>query len=137
MTSITSQLGISTDSGIVSISRLVSRKSSLIVKAFLDAIDGSYCTYSAFGETGDCTDPECVDPAYPDPNPGGYKGQLQCGVYKPTNVISISYGGGEYGWPDYYMKRQCNEWMKLSLQGTTVVMSSGDSGVGGTSCKHI
>jgi tripeptidyl-peptidase-1 len=28
------------------------------------------------------------------------------------------------------MKRQCNEWMKLSLQGTTIVMSSGDSGVG-------
>lgn len=28
------------------------------------------------------------------------------------------------------MKRQCNEWMKLALQGTTIVMSSGDSGVG-------
>ncbi|KAF4633910.1 hypothetical protein G7Y89_g4204 [Cudoniella acicularis] len=98
---------------------------------FLDAIDGSYCTYSAYGETGDCTDPACVDPAYPDPNPGGYKGQLQCGVYKPTNVISISYGAGEADWPDYYMKRQCNEWMKLALQGTTIVMSSGDDGVGG------
>lgn len=102
---------------------------------FLDAIDGSYCTYSAFGETGDCTADECLDPAYPDPNPGGYKGQLQCGIYKPTNVISISYGGGEADWPDYYMKRQCNEWMKLVLQGTTIVMSSGDSGVGGTKCN--
>jgi tripeptidyl-peptidase-1 len=28
------------------------------------------------------------------------------------------------------MKRQCDEWMKLGLQGTTIVMSSGDSGVG-------
>lgn len=101
---------------------------------FLDAIDGSYCTYSAYGETGDCTAPECLDPVYPDPNPGGYKGQLQCGVYKPTNVISISYGGSEAGWPDYYMKRQCDEWMKLGLQGTTVVMSSGDSGVGPKKC---
>jgi tripeptidyl-peptidase-1 len=101
---------------------------------FLDAIDGSYCTYSAYGETGDCTEPECLDPVYPDPNPGGYKGQLQCGVYKPTNVISISYGGSEAGWPDYYMKRQCDEWMKLGLQGTTVVMSSGDSGVGPDEC---
>ncbi|TVY25147.1 Tripeptidyl-peptidase sed1 [Lachnellula hyalina] len=101
---------------------------------FLDAIDGSYCTYSAFGETGDCTAEECFDPSYPDPNPGGYTGQLQCGVYKPTNVISISYGAGEYGWPDYYMKRQCNEWMKLALQGTTIVMSSGDAGVGGATC---
>jgi tripeptidyl-peptidase-1 len=50
---------------------------------------------------------------------------------RPTNVISISYGGGEESWPDYYMKRQCNEWMKLALQGTTIVMSAGDSGVGG------
>ncbi|KAK8022785.1 Tripeptidyl-peptidase sed1 [Apiospora rasikravindrae] len=97
---------------------------------FLDAIDGSYCTYSAFGETGDCTEARCRDPPYPDPNPGGYQGQLQCGVYKPTNVVSISYGGSEYAWPDYYMKRQCKEWMKLALQGTTVVISSGDDGVG-------
>jgi len=97
---------------------------------FLDAIDGSYCTYSAYGETGDCTAEECLDPAYPDPNPGGYKGQLQCGVYKPTNVISISYGASEWALPDYYLKRQCNEWMKLALQGVTTVMSSGDSGVG-------
>ncbi|TVY82742.1 Tripeptidyl-peptidase sed1 [Lachnellula suecica] len=102
---------------------------------FLDALDGSYCTYSAYGETGDCTDPACADPAYPDPNPGGYKGQLQCGVYKPTNVISISYGAGESYLPDYYLKRQCNEWMKLALQGTTIVMSSGDSGVGEEFCE--
>lgn len=33
------------------------------------------------------------------------------------------------------MQRQCNEWMKLALQGTTVVMSSGDSGVGGDVCN--
>lgn len=102
---------------------------------FLDAIDGSYCTYSAYGETGDCTVEACLDPAYPDPNPGGYKGQLQCGVYKPTNVISISYGDGENYLPDYYMKRQCNEWMKLALQGTTIVMSSGDDGVGDEVCN--
>lgn len=95
---------------------------------FFDAIDGSYCTYSAYGETGDCTAAECADPVYPDPN--GYQGQLQCGVYEPTNVISISYGGGESDLPAYYLERQCNEIMKLGLQGTTVVMSSGDDGVG-------
>lgn len=95
---------------------------------FFDALDGSYCTYSAYGETGDCTDPACLDPVYPDPN--GYQGQLQCGVYEPTNVISISYGGGEADLPAYYLKRQCNEILKLGLQGTTVVMSSGDYGVG-------
>ena len=102
---------------------------------FLDAIDGSYCTYSAYGETGDCTEEACLDPAYPDLNPGGYKGALECGVYKPTNVISISYGGAEASYPDFYMKRQCNEWMKLALQGVTTVMSSGDSGVGGKVCN--
>lgn len=97
--------------------------------AFLDAIDGSYCTYSAYNETGDCTRPECLDPLYPDPNPSGYKGQLQCGVYRPTNVISISYSGGEADLPASYLKRQCNEIMKLGLQGITVVESSGDYGV--------
>ncbi len=94
-------------------------------------MDGSYCTYSAYGETGDCTAKECQDPQYPDLNPGGYTGQLQCGVYQPTNVISISYSYEEWGLPDYYTKRQCDEFMKLSLQGVTIVMSSGDSGVGG------
>jgi tripeptidyl-peptidase-1 len=94
---------------------------------FLDAIDGSYCTYSAFGETGN----SAIDPSYPDPNSGGYKGQLQCGVYKPTNVISISYGGDEAETPLDYQKRQCNEWMKLGLQGTSVVVASGDYGVAG------
>lgn len=67
---------------------------------FLDAIDGSYCTYSAYNQTGNCVDPKCADPVYPNPDPRGYQGQLQCGVYKPTNVISISYGGDELDLPD-------------------------------------
>ncbi|KIH86515.1 alkaline serine protease [Sporothrix brasiliensis 5110] len=96
---------------------------------FFDAIDGSYCTFSAFGETGNCVKPECMDPSYPDTAPGGYNGTLQCGVYEPTNVISISYGGGEADLPAYYWKRQCTEILKLGLQGVTVVISSGDDGV--------
>ena len=74
-----------------------------IFNTLLDAIDGSYCTYSAYGETGN--DP-VLDPTYPDPN--GYQGQLMCGVYKPTNVISISYGEQEQDLPAYYQQRQCN-----------------------------
>lgn len=97
---------------------------------FLDAIDGSYCDYSAFGETGN--DPK-LDPPYPDQAKNGYKGQLQCGKYKPTNVISISYGGNEADLPMYYQRRQCNEFMKLGLQGITTVVASGDSGVAGSS----
>lgn len=53
-----------------------------------------------------------------------------CGVYRPTNVISISYDGGEADLPAYYSLRQCNEIMKLGLQGVTVVISAGDYGVG-------
>ena len=94
---------------------------------FLDAIDGSYCSYSAFGETGNSP----LDPPYPDPRAGGYKGALQCGVYKPTNVISISYGGQEADLPASYQQRQCNEYMKLGMQGVSLVVSSGDSGVAG------
>jgi tripeptidyl-peptidase-1 len=58
---------------------------------FLDALDGSYCTYTAFGETGN--DP-VLDPIYPDPSnyTGAYKGSLMCGTYQPTPVITISYG---------------------------------------------
>ena len=92
---------------------------------FLDAIDGSYCTYCAYGECGDSS----IDPSYPDPAPGGYKGQLQCGVYEPTNVISVSYGGQEVDVPIPYQKRQCNEYMKLGMQGVSILFASGDSGV--------
>jgi tripeptidyl-peptidase I len=93
---------------------------------FLDALDGSYCTYSAFGETGD--NPK-YDPTYPDPRPGGYKGPLECGTYTPTNVISVSYGGQEADVPIAYQKRQCNEYLKLGLQGVSFLFASGDAGV--------
>lgn len=86
-------------------------------------------TYSAYGETGNSP----LDPPYPDPQAGGYKGQLQCGVYKPTNVISISYGGQEADLPASYQERQCNEYMKLGMQGVSIVVASGDSGVAGPS----
>ncbi|KAI8633240.1 putative protease S8 tripeptidyl peptidase I [Xylariaceae sp. FL1651] len=93
---------------------------------FLDAIDGSYCTYSAYGETGNAPG---IDPTYPDPGPDGYNGTLQCGVYKSTNVVSFSYGGQEADVPIAYQKRQCNEYLKLGLQGISFVFASGDSGV--------
>ncbi|KAL1979563.1 hypothetical protein VTN96DRAFT_5563 [Rasamsonia emersonii] len=97
-----------------------------LFNTFLDALDGSYCNYSAYGETGD--DPS-IDPVYPDPAPGGYKGKLQCGVYKPTNVISASYGQAESDLPINYTKRQCNEFLKLGLQGHSILIASGDYGV--------
>ena len=54
-----------------------------------------------------------------------------CGVYKPTNVISISYGEQEQDLPAYYQERQCNEFLKLGLQGVSIFVASGDTGVGG------
>ena len=94
-----------------------------VCNTFLDAIDGSYCTYCAYGECGDAW----FDPQYPDYHNGSRvdKSKLKCveyqarhlcgsinwgimwrfvwdicwpfwpfhlGVFKPTNVISISYG---------------------------------------------
>lgn len=89
---------------------------------FLDALDASYCTY----EGGD---QPYVDPAYPDPNEGGYTGPLQCGGAPKSNVISVSYGQIEAALPVFYQQRQCHEWMKLGLQGVSVIYASGDSGV--------
>ena len=66
------------------------------LNTFFDAIDGSYCNYSAFGETGNSP----IDPVYPDPIPGGYEGQLQCGKYKPTHVsLSLSSSLPKYRLP--------------------------------------
>ena len=98
-----------------------------LFNTFLDALDKSYCTYSAFGETGDL---KGVDPTYPDKHEGGFDQPEQCGVYTPTKVISISYDEDGLSLPMNYQQRQCHEWMKLGLQGVTVVVSSGDWGVG-------
>jgi tripeptidyl-peptidase I len=90
---------------------------------FLDAIDGSYCTF----EGGD--DPS-QDAVYPD-NPDGYIGPANCGGYAATKVIATSYGYNEADLSAKYAQRQCAEYMKLALQGITVLYSSGDYGVAG------
>ncbi|KAK8017805.1 hypothetical protein PG993_014131 [Apiospora rasikravindrae] len=97
---------------------------------FLDALDGSYCTY----EGGD--DPE-QDGVYPNPEVGGYKGPSDCGTSKAANVISTSYGYNEAALTEAYQKRQCYEYMKLGLQGVTVLYSSGDFGVAGNNNRCI
>ena len=69
----------------------------------LDSIDASYCQPS---KADNCTT-----------------------HYNSTNVISISYGSQEDGSTDE--DRECQEFMKLGLQGISVLVSSGDGGVGG------
>ncbi|TVY30670.1 Tripeptidyl-peptidase sed1 [Lachnellula hyalina] len=93
---------------------------------FLDAIDAAYCT-SGGG------DDSSQDGIYPDTASGGYKGDEDCGTFKAASVISTSYGYNEADLTAAYETRQCNEYMKLGLAGTTFLYSSGDYGVAGNS----
>ena len=71
---------------------------------FLDAVDGSFCT--------------------DDDKASGF----QCGNVGLTPVTSFSYSSPELQWTDSAADRTCNEFAKLSLQGYTFVISSGDFG---------
>lgn len=62
-----------------------------IFNQFLDAVDGSYCTKTSHNQTGD-------DPRVDGPQ------STQCGVFKPANVISFSYGWGESEYPTGYLQ---------------------------------
>lgn len=90
---------------------------------FLDALDGSYCTF----EGGDDSKKDGV---YPDKN-GGYQGPKDCGKFAATKVISTSYTYNEAELTAKYVMRQCAEYMKLGLAGVTILYSSGDYGVAG------
>ncbi|EGO00779.1 hypothetical protein SERLA73DRAFT_159455 [Serpula lacrymans var. lacrymans S7.3] len=91
---------------------------------FLDAIDGSYCTFEGGDAAGQ-------DSAYPDTSAGGYNGK-DCGTVTPANVISTSYTYNEGDLSVSYATRQCAEYAKLGLMGVTILYSSGDSGVAGS-----
>lgn len=84
---------------------------------FLDAFDASYCA-------GD--DPN-KDAPYPDflPGTGAYTGPKQCGEITPARVISTSYAYNEFALTPAYEMRQCNEYLKFGLLGTTFIYSSG------------
>jgi tripeptidyl-peptidase-1 len=96
---------------------------------FLDALDSSYCTY----EGGDDTSQDSV---YPDPY-GGYQGPEDCGGFTASKVISTSYAYNEADLTPFYEIRQCNEYLKLGLQGITFLYSSGDYGVAGNGGQCI
>lgn len=99
---------------------------------FLDALDGSYCSF----EGGDSKDPN-VDGQYPDKLPGGFNGPENCGGVTTTNVISTSYSSNEADLTAKYEQRQCMEYMKLGLQGVSILYSSGDFGVAGNGGQCI
>ncbi|KAJ7119731.1 subtilisin-like protein [Mycena epipterygia] len=91
---------------------------------WLDAVDGSFCTF----EGGD--DPE-QDGIYPDPLPGGFKGPESCGIIPPPHTMSISYSQDEQTISAKSAIRQCTEYGKLGIMGTSIFYSSGDNGVAG------
>ncbi|KAF8883763.1 Pro-kumamolisin, activation domain-containing protein [Gymnopilus junonius] len=87
---------------------------------WLDALDGPFCTF-------DGGDDPTQDGIYPD----AAGSPASCGIIAPPNVVSISYGQDEATASVHYATRQCNEYGKLGLMGTSVVYSSGDNGVAG------
>ncbi|KAI0367778.1 subtilisin-like protein [Pilatotrama ljubarskyi] len=82
------------------------------INFLLDALDGSYCTF----EGGD------------DPDIDGMLNPEDCGTTPLSNVISVSFTGGE-DLPPFYMQRQCTELGKLTMMGATFLFASGDNGV--------
>lgn len=58
-------------------------------------------------------------------------GAASCGIVAPPFVVSVSYGQDEASLTAAYAQRQCAEYAKLGLLGTTVLYSSGDDGVAG------
>lgn len=96
-----------------------------LILGFLSAIDGSYCTSSS----------STFSPVSPNWAPGNNSGVHKCGGFKPPNGISISYCDMENIFAQNYIQRQCFEFLKLGLQGVSVVVASGDVGVGGNHCK--
>ncbi|THH08980.1 hypothetical protein EW145_g2349 [Phellinidium pouzarii] len=75
---------------------------------WLDAVDASFCTFEGLSTvlSGD-------DPAL------------------PPNVVTVSYGQDEIIVSAKYAMRQCTEYAKIGLMGTTILYSSGDDGVAG------
>lgn len=91
---------------------------------WLDAVDGTFCTF----EGGD--DPN-QDGIYPDPLPGGFTGPESCGIIPPPHTISVSYAQDEVTISTASANRQCSEYGKLGLMGSSIFYSSGDNGVAG------
>ncbi|EIM82805.1 uncharacterized protein STEHIDRAFT_149190 [Stereum hirsutum FP-91666 SS1] len=91
---------------------------------WLDAVDASFCTFDGGDVPGQ-------DGIYPDDEPGGFNQSESCGIIAPPNVVSTSYGQDEVTATVAYATRQCTEYGKLGMMGTTVLYSTGDSGVAG------
>jgi tripeptidyl-peptidase-1 len=90
------------------------------VNSMLAAFDNTYC--GTLNTT--------LDGSWPDPHPGGYESS-DCGTLRPASVISLSYAWDESSFTPAYLRRQCIEFLKLGLQGVSVITSSADCGPAG------
>ncbi|KAF9557637.1 subtilisin-like protein [Agrocybe pediades] len=91
--------------------------------AWLDAVDGSYCS-------SDGGDDFNFDPQLPNPLPGGFNDH-SCGTVKAPFVVSNSQSFSENQFSEFYRQRQCAEFGKLGLMGTTILYAAGNTGVTG------
>ncbi|KAF2429089.1 subtilisin-like protein [Tothia fuscella] len=90
----------------------------------LGALDKSYCKYLNASIDGVVEDLI--------PYPQRYNKTADCGtIPKLPSVLSVSYAWNEDWFPAAYIKRQCLEFLKLGLQGVTVIVASADSGAAG------
>ena len=74
-----------------------------------------------------CLDPN-FDPIWPNFSSSGGYNASDCGRYTPPRVISISYVYNEAQFTSRYTSRQCLEFLKLGLQGVTVLAATRDRG---------
>ena len=92
----------------------------------LAAVDKSYC--GALDSK--------IEAIYPDHYAGGYNSS-DCGSHSLTSVISVSYSNNEVAYPSTYEERECLEYLKLGLQGVTIIVGSGDFGVAGLESQCV
>lgn len=85
----------------------------------LDAIDGSYCTYEERA------------------NSTTKGGRPQCGVFKPTNVISLLWADAETHSTRVWLERHRNKYLKLGLQGVSLFFASGDEGISAVNEENL
>ncbi|KAK0658012.1 peptidase S8/S53 domain-containing protein [Cercophora newfieldiana] len=85
---------------------------------------------AAFSDDGYC-EAGGIDPAVDLPvlDPENHSNYTDCGtVPDPPLVIAITYAWNEADFPARYLRRQCLEFLKLSLRGVTVLAATGDFG---------
>jgi tripeptidyl-peptidase-1 len=94
------------------------------LNSLLAAFDGEYC--EALENT---TDKYSLNQTWPW---GSDYRSADCGTIRTLpSVLSISYGWNEADFPAPYLRRQCLQFLKLGLQGVSVIVASGDRGAAG------